>query len=242
MKATIHIGTSGWHYSHWVGPFYPDHTSPRDFLRFYSNNFSAVEINSSFYSLRSKDAFAGWRDSSPSAMVFACKASRYITHLKKLKEPQQSTQKFFNAVDVLGDKLGPVLFQLPPRWKANPGRLRTFLAALPSGYRFAFEFRDHTWFSSEIYNILSRHGAALCAYDLDGYRSPVELTADFAYVRLHGPDGPYEGDYDGRTLYGWVRRFRHWQDAGNDVYCFFDNDENGYAARNALTMQTMLEH
>jgi uncharacterized protein YecE (DUF72 family) len=238
--ARIHVGTSGWHYDHWVGPFYPEGTRSKDMLACYAERFRAVEINSTFYSLPSADTLAGWRDGTPADMVFACKASRYITHMKKLKDPEQSIRRFFDAIAALGDKAGPVLFQLPPRWKADVERLERFLAALPEDRRYAFEFRDESWFRDDIYRVLSRRDAALCVYDLAGRRSPVQATADFAYVRLHGPGDAYKGNYDGRTLSGWARRFLGWRDQGCDVYCFFDNDENGYAALNAIRMQEMI--
>lgn len=239
--AHIFVGTSGWHYDHWVGPFYPQSMKPKEFIRFYGEHFRAVEINNTFYNLPSKKTLADWRDSSPPGMVFACKASRYITHMKKLKDPKESTVRFFDAIETLGEKAGPVLFQLPPRWHADVERLRAFLEALPAGYRYTFEFRDGNWCRRQVYDLLRDHNAALCAYDLEGRRSRLKFTSDFAYVRLHGPDGAYRGSYDGRTLSGWVRRFLGWRDEGRDVYCFFNNDQNGYAARNALQMQEMIE-
>ena len=239
--AHIHIGTSGWHYGHWVGPFYPIGMKPADFLSHYARHFPAVEINNTFYRLPTPEVLAAWRASTPAGFVFACKASRYITHMKKLKDPEPGIRPFVDAVDVLGAKLGPILFQLPPRWHVDAVRLRTFLAALPAGRRYAFELRDETWFTSDVYDALAEHNAALCIYDLGGFRAPVKVTADFAYVRLHGPDGPYRGQYDGRTLSGWVRRFRRWAGEGRDVYCFFDNDERGYAIQDARRMLQMVK-
>lgn len=238
--AKVHVGTSGWHYDHWRGPFYPDDMKPAAFLDYYAQRFGAAEINNTFYQLPKRETLAQWGDTTPAGFLFACKASRYITHMKKLKDPRQSIRRFFGVVDALGDKLGPVLFQLPPRWHVNVERLEGLLAALPSGLRYGFEFRDETWFTREVYDALARHNAAFCLYDLAGRRSPVEVTADFVYVRLHGPDGAYRGSYDGRTLSGWARRFARWRDDGRDVYCFFDNDENGYAALNAQRLQEMV--
>jgi uncharacterized protein YecE (DUF72 family) len=238
--ASLHIGTSGWHYRHWVGPFYPPGTEPSAFLGFYAEKFGSVEINTLFYRLPARETLAAWRAATPAGFTFACKASRYITHMKKLKDPEAATRNFFAAVTALGEKLGPILFQLPPHWHADAGRLAHFLAALPPGFRFAFEFRDESWFAAPILRLLERHNAACCAYDLAGRRSPVQITADFAYVRLHGPDGPYRGRYDGRTLSGWARRLAAWQRAGLDAYCFFDNDEAGYAAADARRLSAML--
>lgn len=236
----IHIGTSGWHYEHWVGPFYPEAVPAEDYLSFYAERFAAVEVNNTFYQLPARETLVSWRDGTPGDFLFACKASRYITHMKKLKDPRDSLRRFFEVVEALDPKLGPILFQLPPRWHVDVERLEGFLEALPAGRRYAFEFRDESWFAAEVYDALARHNAAFCIYDLAGRRSPVEVTADFAYVRLHGPDRAYRGSYDGRTLYGWLRRFLRWRGEERDVYCFFDNDEKGYAALDALRMMEML--
>lgn len=238
--ARIHLGTSGWHYAHWVGPFYPKGMALDDALAYYGRHFATAEINNTFYQLPKTATFTKWREATPRDFVFACKASRYITHMKKLKDPAASTASFFDAVQCLGGKLGPILFQLPPRWTVDPDRLQRFLEALPRGYRYAFEFRDRSWFTEDLRGVLQAHDAACCVYDLDGWRSPTWVTADFAYVRLHGPDGPYRGQYDGRTLAGWARRIDGWRRDGLDVYCYFDNDEAGYAATDALRLSTML--
>jgi uncharacterized protein YecE (DUF72 family) len=160
--------------------------------------------------------------------------------MKKLKDPKDSVRQFLKVADVLDEKLGPLLFQLPPRWRVDVERLDGFLAALPANRRRALEFRDESWFVPEVLDLLARHGAAFCVYDLAGRRSPIEITADFVYVLLHGPHQAYRGSYDGRTLFGWVRRFLGWRDGGRDVYCFFDNDEKGFAALDALRMKDML--
>ena len=239
--ARIHIGTSGWHYQHWKGPFYPENMNPGEFLSFYARHFGAAEINNTFYNLPERETLAEWRETTPQGFVFACKASRYITHMKKLKDPEESIRRFFNVIAALGDKLGPILFQLPPGWHVDIDRLETFLESLPRGRRYAFEFRDETWFTAEVHDALARHDAAFCIYHIAGRRSPIEVAGSFAYVRLHGPGDAYEGSYDGRTLFGWVRRFRRWRDEGRDVYCFLDNDEKGYAALDAMRLQEMLD-
>jgi uncharacterized protein YecE (DUF72 family) len=237
----IYIGTSGWHYGHWIGPFYPEGMEPGDFLPFYACKLRSVEINNTFYQLPEPATLAEWCTVTPAGFVFACKASRYITHMKKLKDPEQTTRRFFDVVATLGEKLGPILFQLPPRWHVDGERLKQFLGLLPQGFRFAFEFRDESWFTPLVCELLARHGAALCAYDFDGRQSPVRVTSSFIYMRLHGPDGPYRGQYDGRTLAGWTKRFLAWRKSGLDVYCYFDNDEAGYAAQDALRLAGMVE-
>ncbi len=237
----IHVGTSGWHYEHWVGPFYPEGMPSAEFLTYYARHFRSVELNSTFYHLPKPATLAGWYERTPADFVFTCKASRYITHMKKLKDPEASIVRFFDVIAVLRSKLGAVVFQLPPRWRVDVPRLRTFLAALPNGYRYAFEFRDESWFGDETYDALARHNAAFCIYDLARRLSPLQVTANFVYVRLHGPDGPYCGQYDRRTLRGWARRCRAWATQGRDVFFYFDNDEAGYAASDALSLFQMLE-
>ena len=237
----IQIGTSGWHYKHWIGPFYPRGTRPEAFLSHYAQHFETAEINSTFYRLPALDTFAAWRDCTPPGFIFACKASRYITHMKKLRDARSSCERFFAAVEVLADKLGPVLFQLPPKWRGDPGRLESFLAAMPAKRRIAFEFRDESWFKPEIYRLLRQRDAALCIYELDGRCAPFEVTAGFTYLRLHGPGSSYRGRYDDRALAAWAARILMWRKAGHDVYCYFDNDERGYAAENARRLIQMVE-
>jgi uncharacterized protein YecE (DUF72 family) len=239
-KAEIQVGTSGWNYKHWKGPFYPDGARSGDLLRLYAERFDTVEVNSTFYGLPSASTIAAWVDSVPDDFVFAVKANRYITHMKKLKDPEASIAKFFDRMEAFGQKLGPVLFQLPPRWRADPERLGAFLGALPGSGRYAFEFRDESWYREDVYRLLREHGAAFCVYELAGHRSPREVTASFVYVRLHGPGGPYEGSYSRRELSSWADACSGWLRQG-DVFCYFDNDDSGYAPNNALSLRTMLE-
>jgi uncharacterized protein YecE (DUF72 family) len=240
MTVGTYIGTSGWHYGHWKGPFYPPGLPDKAFLEYYADHFGTAEVNNSFYRLPEKETLVRWRNAVPEGFVFSIKASRYLTHMKKLKEPREPLERLLDRVSVLEDKLGPLLFQLPPRWRSNPQRLEGFLEILPENYRYAFEFRDPSWFDEKIYKLLTRHGASLCVYDFDGRTSPKEVTADFAYVRLHGPDGPYQGRYGARRLAGWAGAFSTWLKEGLAIYCYFDNDEVGYAVQDALSLQQMM--
>ena len=240
-KSKIHIGTSGWNYNHWQGPFYPNDLPSSKWLGFYAERFHTVEINNSFYQLPPVKTFESWRDSTPDGFFFAVKASRYMTHMKKLKDPEEPVKRFFANVRGLGKKTGPILFQLPPHWKCNPDRLESFLEALPGTNRYTFEFRDGSWWTNEVYELLSRHKAAFCIYDLAGQQSPKEVTASFVYVRLHGPEGAYQGRYGPKRLGGWMGAFAAWARQGKEVYCYFDNDQAGYAAQDALRMVEMLE-
>jgi uncharacterized protein YecE (DUF72 family) len=238
---SIHIGTSGWSYEDWKGPFYPADLPSEDMLAYYAGHFSSVEINSTFYRLPEVWVLDHWLDTVPEGFVFSAKASRYITHLKKLKNPVDTLSPFLDRISRLGGRLGPILFQLPPRWGLDLSCLQAFLESLHKGRRYAFEFRDTSWFRRETWRLLARHDAAFCIYDLDGRLSPKAVTADFVYVRLHGPDGPYRGSYEFQTLAGWAGAISAWTRQGKAVYCYFDNDQRGYAALNALRLKGMLE-
>ena len=240
-KGRIRIGTSGWSYDHWLGTFYPKGTRQQDLLAVYAGRFDSVEINRTFYKLPAAEAVAAWRAKAPAGFLFAAKASRYLTHRKKLKDPEEPVARLLGCVEHLGEKLGPVLFQLPPRWRVNPDRLQRLLEELPDRHRYTFEFRDSTWHDDRIFELLSRRGAAFCIFDLAGKPSPIEVTAGFVYIRLHGPGAAYQGSYDGRTLSAWARRILAWSEAGKDVYCYFDNDEKAYAPHDALRLKEMVE-
>lgn len=234
-----HIGTSGWHYAHWKGVFYPDDLPDGRRLEYYKERLHTVEINNSFYQMPKKKTFQDWKATVPDDFIFSVKASRYITHMKKLKDPEGPVANFMDPAETLAGNLGPILFQLPPRWKVNPERLEAFLGSLPGGHRFAFEFRDPSWFNDRILELLAKAGAAFCIYDIEGRQSPKEITADFVYIRLHGPGEAYRGSYDIKTLSGWAGAISAWEGSGKETYCYFDNDEKGYAVENALSLQEM---
>ncbi len=233
------IGTSGWQYDHWVGRFYPDKTAREEMLRHYSTRLGTVEVNGTFYGLPSEETLEGWRNAVPERFEFSVKGSRYLTHMKKLSDPEEPLDRLLERVNSLGDRLGPVLFQLPPRWRRDTARLASFLEILPEGRRYAIELRDESWFHRDVYDLLRERGIAFCIYHLAGRLSPKEVTADLVYVRLHGPGAAYEGSYDDRTLQGWAGAISSWESAGHEVYCYFDNDQRGYAAENALRLAAM---
>lgn len=239
-QGRIRIGTSGWSYDHWVGPFYPEDLDADSRLAFYAERFDSAEINHSFYHLPSNGQLADWQAATGSDFLFAAKASRYITHLKKLRDAQQSLPRFIERMQALGSRLGPLLFQLPPRWGYDGERLEAFLEALPSGVRCAAEFRDHSWHNEEACERLRKHGVAWCIYDLAGFTAPKKVTADFVYIRLHGPREAYRGGYDASALSGWAGAISAWARRGLDVYCYFDNDEEGCAPRDAAQLRDML--
>ncbi|SRR5579883_789580 len=234
----IHVGTSGWHYKHWIGPFYPEKTPAAGMLAFYARHFDTVELNNTFYKLPSKPAIETWRDATPARFRFAAKGSRFLTHMKKLTDTGRGVHRFFDCVDLLGRKLGPVVFQLPPNWGANVDRLEAFCGALPRGHRYAFEFREPSWNQEPVYRVLRKYRAAYCIFDLAGFQSPCEITADFTYIRLHGPGEKYQGSYDDRALRTWAKRLRDWN--LRNAYVFFDNDQAGFAPRNAMRLREMI--
>ncbi len=236
----LRIGASGWNYKHWKGRFYPEDLPPDKWLEHYMDVFDTVEINNTFYQLPKKDVLKNWRETVPDNFQFSIKASRYITHMKKLNDPEESIKNFFDTIEILKDKIGVILFQLPPRWNFNPDRLSSFLEKLPDGYKYAFEFRDDSWWNENTYDILDHHNAAFCIYDLDGDKSPQPITADCAYIRMHGPGDKYQGKYDEISLSAWASAIKRWLDDGNNyVYCYFNNDDNAYAVENAQQLRSM---
>ena len=239
-EGSVHIGTSGWHYKHWRGPFYPEDLPPAKMLSWYADRFDTVEINNSFYKLPSSEALAGWCRQTPANFCFAVKASRYITHNRKLKDGAQTAEKFISQMRELGKRLGPILFQLPPSWRVNRDRLAEFLSELPRTQHYVFEFRNETWNTPEVYDMLHRHNAAFCMFELAGFQSPMEVTADFVYVRLHGPGNKYQGDYSKSQLRTWATRIKTWRKTLKHIFIYFDNDQAGFAAKNAMELKRMV--
>ncbi|MGV3762222.1 DUF72 domain-containing protein [Parapedobacter sp.] len=236
----IYIGTSGWHYNHWKKNFYPENLKQPDWLSYYGETFHTGELNNSFYRTPNATTFEKWKTSVPPAFVFAVKANRFITHSRKLQGAQQFTTDFIQRSSQLDEKLGPILFQLPPYWSVDKEALADFANALPNGHRYVFEFRNQTWYDEEVYEILRANNCAFCIYELAGHLSPLEITADFVYVRLHGPGNKYEGKYTDTNLSEWSKRGRSWQHDDKTVYIYFDNDQHGYAVENAKTLKAMI--
>lgn len=240
-KADIRIGTSGWHYKHWRGPFYPPDWPATRMLEFYcKSGFDTVEINNSFYRLPSPAAVRAWREATPPGFCFAVKGSRYLTHMKKLKDPDRGLKVFLPLVETLGEKLGPILFQLPPRWRCHAERLGAFLEALPRTHRYSVELRDPSWHCEEVYRLLRAYNVAFCIYHLSGFQSPLAVTADFTYVRLHGPGEAYQGNYAKALLKVWAERIRRWQRDLTAIYVYFDNDQEAFAVKNARELKAIV--
>jgi uncharacterized protein YecE (DUF72 family) len=240
MKGRAFIGTSGWMYDWWEGVFYPPDMKKDEWLQFYMRHFDTVEINNTFYHLPAPSAFEGWKKAAPKGFIYALKGNRFITHMKKLKDPEEPIRLFMERAEILRDSLGPILFQLPPRWRCNLQRLREFVRVLPSDRRFAFEFREPTWFNEDVYEILRERDISLCIYHMPDYLSPVEVTATFVYIRFHGTTFLYGGRYSKKDLSRWADLIGLYLKGGLDVYVYFNNDEEGYAVVNAKELREMM--
>ncbi|MCO6149655.1 DUF72 domain-containing protein [Flavobacterium sp. NRK1] len=241
MAGKLYIGTSGWQYKHWRGTFYPDDIKVKDHFDYYLKHFNTVEVNASFYRIPTKETFAKWHDNVGDDFIYVIKANRYITHYNKLKDTGETLDNFLSNASELKEKLGPILFQLPPGWEVDTERLENFLNILPKDFRYVFEFRNNTWYNAEVDALLKKYNCAFCIYQLGGHLSPIKITADFVYIRLHGPKGKYKGSYTDETLNKWADNCREWLGNNNDVYVYFDNDEKGYAAFNALRLKQLLK-
>jgi len=239
MSGKIHIGTSGWSYKHWIGNFYPADMKAKDHFEHFKKFYTTVELNNPFYHLPPKQTFINWKNNVPDDFVYAVKASRYITHMKKLKDPAESIANFMANVIGLEEKLAVILFQLPPGWQLNLERLEEFFEKLPKGHRYTVEFRNHTWYHEQVYNLLRQYNIAFCIYELEGHMSPIEVTSNFVYVRLHGPGGKYQGSYSEEALQWWAGKCKEWSQQGKDVFVYFDNDQGGYAAFNGIRLREL---
>jgi len=240
-KHTIHIGTSGWAYKHWRNTFYPENLKVKDQFSYYIDRFDSVEINNTFYGTPSDETFQNWESQVPENFLYVIKANRFITHMKKLHDPIDSLLIFMEKVKILEKKLGAILFQLPPTLQIDLELLEDFLLALSAKNRYVFEFRHASWYQSEVYLLLEKYNAAFCIYELAGHTSPIRITADFVYLRLHGPtEIKYQGSYSDKALQEWADKCEEWLKT-KDVFVFFDNDEKGYAAFNALKLRELIE-
>ena len=237
----IWIGTSGWTYDSWRGPFYPSDVAKGKWLRWYGQQFPTVEINGSFYRTPSLEAVKTWREETPQDFVFAWKASKFITHWKRLTEAcRNSLELMETRLKALGPKVGPILFQLPARFKADRERLASFLKLLPKRYRYAFEFRDESWYDDRILDVLRERNVALCLSDHRDAPAPWTVTARHVYVRGHGPTGEYKDQYPRTMLRRWAQKISEWKRQNLDVYCYFDNDQKSAAPLDARQLSHML--
>lgn len=233
------IGCSGWQYRHWRGGFYPADLVSSHWFAHYAARFDTVEINNSFYHLPPPATFGAWRARAPSGFTFAVKASRFLTHMKKLKDPDEPIERFFSHARRLGRALGPVLYQLPPHWRLNLDRLQTFLDALPRRRRHAIEFRDPSWYTDSVFAALERRGVALCLHDMAGSVTGREQVGPFVYARFHGVS-KYSGRYPDAHLEDWGRWCASRLDREVPVYAYFNNDRGGHAPHDAVRLRSFV--
>ncbi|OCK54857.1 DUF72 domain-containing protein [Bradyrhizobium sp. LMTR 3] len=228
------IGTSGWHYESWRGPFFPKGLPLKEQLQFYAGQFPTTELNGVFYRTPTPEAVKGWHAQTGSNFVFAWKASKFITHWKRLSENSVNSLELLESrLSLLGRKAGPVLFQLPPNFQANADRLASFFKLLSKKRRYSFEFRHPSWYEPRIIRLLRKQNVSLCISDHHDAPALWKRTADFVYVRGHGPGGRYRDHYGEAALAGWARRIRSWKRQGCDVFVYFDNDQKSAAPADA---------
>ena len=238
---TVRIGTSGWSYDHWDGVLYPPGLPARDRLQRYVDAFDTVELNASFYRWPAPARFESWKRRLPPGFAMTVKAPRGLTHARRLYSPEEWLARMSASLHELGDRRGAVLVQLPPKMERDDERLAYFLARVPEWMRVCVELRHPSWETDEVFDLLARHRAAYCVMSGAGLSCILRVTTDIAYVRLHGPshDHLYAGSYSDQDLAWWADRVREWRDAGRDVYAYFNNDGEGHAVRNALTLRRM---
>jgi uncharacterized protein YecE (DUF72 family) len=240
-RPRIYIGTSGWSYGSWRGPFFPREVMVRHHLAYYATQFITTELNGVFYRTPSLDAVRGWRDQTPHDFVFAWKASKFITHWKRLSDRSRNSLALIEQrLKILGPKAGPVLFQLPARFEADAARLTSFIRLLDKKRQYAFEFRHASWYDDEIYKILRRHDIALCISDHRDAPAPWLATARHIYIRGHGPGGAYKGRYSNTVLAAWAREIAAWHRQRRIIYVYFDNDQKSAAPADAARLRGLL--
>lgn len=239
--AQLLVGTSGWNYDEWKDTFYSGMPS-KEWLRHCSTRFSALEINATFYRLQERDTLTRWRDETPDRFVFALKANRYLTHYRRLIEPEESIDLERERADALGAKLGAVLWQLPKNFQRYDARLEGFLQALGERWpvRHVVELRHSSWFTPEVAEMLAAHNVAVCISDASDWPMWEQVTTDFVYVRLHGHSHTYHSAYAKRSLETWAKKARAWLAQGRDVHVYFDNTDAGAAPRDAMTFRSLV--
>jgi uncharacterized protein YecE (DUF72 family) len=238
------VGCSGWVYKHWRGPVYPPDLPAKRWFEHYAGLFDSVEINNSFYRLPTEAAAEGWAAQAPDGFVYTLKLGQFGSHRMKLKDAGSWLPNHLDRVERMGATAGPTLVQLPPRWKRNAERLDEFLSVAPKQLRWAVELREPSWLHDEVYDVLRRHGAALCIHDLLAGH-PWERTTDWTYVRFHGPratEAAYQGRYGPDGLSCAAERLSDWLAEGCDVYAYFNNDDSGYAVEDAQWLRDRLGH
>jgi uncharacterized protein YecE (DUF72 family) len=236
----IHVGCSGWVYKHWRGIFYPEALPQKRWFERYAEEFDTVEINASFYRLPLASTFEGWRDKAPRGFHYAVKVNRFITHMKKLLHCEAEVDRFIALARPLGEKLGPLLYQLPPNLHKNIERLEAFLTRLPKDLEQVVEFRHKSWYDEDVLRVLDAHRVGFVAHDMKGLVSPRWASGRTAYVRFHGGKGRYWGRYSDEALLEWTDWCLEQARGGRSVWCYFNNDIHGHAIDDARTLKSMV--
>jgi uncharacterized protein YecE (DUF72 family) len=239
-KCNIRIGTSGWHYNHWKGLFYPRELPKTRWLKHYAGDFDTVEINNTFYQLPKATTIENWFRQTPEGFLYTVKANRFITHIKKLKNAAEPLERFLQAAEILKEKLGPILYQLPPGLKKDIGLLENFIKLLPEAHISVFEFRNNSWYSDDVFELLDKNEAGFCVHDLGGLETPRLVTGRILYIRFHGPAERYAGNYTMPALKKWADWIRKNLGATRIAFAYFNNDANACAVRNAKQLKELL--
>jgi uncharacterized protein YecE (DUF72 family) len=239
--AHYYVGTSGWHYNDWRGRFYPPKLPKAQWLEFYARHFTTLELNNTFYRLPKDTVFQKWYDTSPGGFVFSVKVSRFITHIKRLQDCEDEVNKFMSRATLLKEKLGPLLYQLPPGLHRDDERLINFLSILPRELKHVIEFRHESWLNEEVFEILRRYHAGFCVFDMPKLTSPLIATADFAYIRFHGSGSLYSSCYGDEELADWAKEISEMAKDPEAVYIYFNNDVQGFALKNAEMIRNHFE-
>ena len=237
----IRIGTSGWYYDHWKELFYPAGLPKSKWFEHYAQHFDTVEINNTFYHLPKEQSLQRWQQLAPEGFLYAVKANRYITHIKKLNDTSEPLQLFFERVGLLKSTLGPILYQLPPSLHKDLDLLAAFIKLLPKQPRAAFEFRHKSWYMDDTFELLGKSGVAFCIHDMPGKESPRVVTADIIYIRFHGTTGRYAGSYPKSALRDWAKWLKEQAKTARGIYAYFNNDIGGHAIKNAKTLKDQFQ-
>jgi uncharacterized protein YecE (DUF72 family) len=253
-RPQLRIGCSGWNYASWKGRFYPGELAAARWLRFYADVFDTVEVNNTFYRLPEASTFEAWRTQTPERFLMAVKASRFLTHMKRLRDPDEPIARLFSRASHLGGRLGPVLYQLPASFHRDLPRLDAFLSRLPRRFtdvpdtafslpirlHHVMELRHPSWFVQETWELLNRHGVGLCLHDKAGSTIVEPVVGPLCYVRFHGTSGHYRGSYSARALDAWAARLVEQQQEGRHVFAYFNNDPDAVATQNARALRTLV--
>ncbi|WP_281950479.1 DUF72 domain-containing protein [Nitrosophilus kaiyonis] len=240
MKGRVYIGTSGFYYAHWKGVFYPQDLPKTKYFDYYVKNFDTVELNSTFYHLPKEKTVEHWNEKTPEDFIFSLKAYRGITHYKRLKDVKDDIYLYLHLLKPLKRKIGIILFQLPPSLKKDLDLLASFLHILPTGYHYAVEFRNDSWYFEDTYELLRHYNVSFCIHDFERKKSPIVETSDNIYIRFHGPSGRYTGSYSDKYLKEWALKIKDFTKRNKKVFCYFNNDFEGYAVLNAKKLLSFI--